>query len=117
MKESSVDSQKIIRREQDGELEYVADNLTIEGPLEIRLRRKVIATTMRTPGHADELAAGFLFSEGIVRDRSEIANLSVLTDNRAVVELAKGVKATLNTTRRFGTISSSCGLCGKTTIE
>ena len=117
MKESSVDSQKIVRRKQDGELEYLADNLTIEGPLEIRLRRKVIATTMRTPGHDEELAAGFLFSEGIVRDRSELANLSVLTDNRAVVELAKGVKARLNTAQRFGTISSSCGLCGKTSIE
>src|ERR1043166_2907599 len=117
MKETTVNSQKIIRQKKAGEVEYVADNLTIEGPLEIRLRRKVIATTMRTPGHDDELAAGVFVSQGIVRDRSEIANLSVLTDNRAVVELAKGVKATLNTTRRFGTISSSCGLCGKTTIE
>jgi FdhD protein len=117
MKESSIDSQKIVRRKQGGELEYLADNLTIEDPLEIRMRGKVIATTMRTPGHDEELAAGFLFSEGIVRDHRDIADLSVPTDNRAVVELAKGVKASLNTAQRFGTISSSCGLCGKTSIE
>src|SRR5215467_15832142 len=117
MKESSVDSQKIVRRKQAGELEYLADNLTIEGPLEIRLRRKVIAITMRTPGHDEELTAGFLFSEGIVRDPGDIADLSLCTDNRVGVELANGVKAKLNTAQRFGTISSSCGLCGKTSIE
>jgi FdhD protein len=117
MKESSVDSQKIVRRKQDGDLEYRTDNLTIEDPLEIRMRGRVIATTMRTPGHDEELAAGFLFSEGVVRDRSDIANLSVSTDNRVVLELANGVKAQLNTAQRFGTISSSCGLCGKTSVE
>ena len=81
------------------------------------MRGRVIATTMRTPGHDEELAAGFLFSEGVVRDRNDIANLSVPTDNRVVLELANGVKAQLNTAQRFGTISSSCGLCGKTSIE
>jgi FdhD protein len=117
MKESSTDSQKIIRRRRDGELEYLPDELTIEEPLEIRVGRTSIATTMRTPGHDEELAAGFLFSEDIVKDHSDIAGLSVPTDNRVVVELANGVKAKLNTAQRFGTISSSCGLCGKTSIE
>ena len=117
MKESGIGSQKIIRRKRDGELEYLPDDLTIEEPLEIRVGRKPIATTMRTPGHDEELAAGFLLSEGIVRTRDQIASISVSGDNRVSVELTAGVKLKLNSTKRFGTISSSCGLCGKTSID
>ena len=117
MKESGIGSQKIIRRKRDGGLEYLPDELTIEQPLEIRVGCKSIATTMRTPGHDEELAAGFLLSEGIVHARDQIAGVSAGGDNRVVVELAGGVKLKLNSTKRFGTISSSCGLCGKTTIE
>jgi FdhD protein len=117
MKESGIGSQKIIRRKRDGDLEYLPDDLTIEEPLEIRVGRNPIATTMRTPGHDEELAAGFLLSEGIVRDRDQIASVSMGGDNRVVVELADGMKLKLNSTKRFGTISSSCGLCGKTSID
>jgi FdhD protein len=117
MKESSVDSQKIIRRRPDGELEYAPDELTTEQPLEIRIGRKTVAITMRTPGHDEELAAGFLFSEAIVRRRNQIAMLSATGDNRVIVDVAAGVKLKLNSTKRFGTISSSCGLCGKTSID
>ena len=117
MKQSGVDSQKIIRRKQDGELEYLPDDLTIEEPLEICIGRKVLATTMRTPGHDEELAAGFLVSEAIVRARDEIAQISADRDNRVIIDLKDGVKLKLNSTRRFGTISSSCGLCGKTSID
>jgi len=117
MKQSGVDSQKIIRRKQDGELEYLPDDLTIEEPLELRIGRKSLATTMRTPGHDEELAAGFLMSEAIVRARDEIAQISADRDNRVIIDLKDGVKLKLNSTRRFGTISSSCGLCGKTSID
>ena len=118
MKESGIGSHKIIRRKRDGELEYLPDDLTIEEPLEIRVGRKPIATTMRTPGHDEELAAGFLLSEGIVRDRDQIVSVSMGGgDNRVVVELTDDVKLKLNSTKRFGTISSSCGLCGKTSID
>ena len=117
MKQSGVNSQKIIRRKQDGELEYLPDDLTIEEPLEICIGRKVLATTMRTPGHDHELAAGFLVSEAIVRERDEIADISSDRDNRVIINLRVGVKLKLNSTTRFGTISSSCGLCGKTSIE
>ena len=117
MKESSIDSQKIIRRKRDGGLEYLPDDLTIEEPLEICIGRKILATTMRTPGHDDELAAGFLISEAIVREREEIANISSDRDNRVIIDLKGGVKLKLNSTKRFGTISSSCGLCGKTSID
>ena len=117
MKQSGIGSQKIIRRKGDGELEYLTDDLTIEEPLEIRVARKPIATTMRTPGHDEELAAGFLLSEAIVRDRDQIASISVTGDNTVDVELTARVKLKLNSTKRFGTISSSCGLCGKTNID
>src|SRR5262249_22816139 len=117
MKESGIGSQKIIRRKRDGELEYLPDELTIEEPLEIRVGRKPVATTMRTPGHDEELAAGFLLSEGILRAPDQIARVSMAVDNRVVVELKDGVKLKLNSTKRFGTISSSCGLCGKTSID
>jgi FdhD protein len=125
MKESGIGSHKIIRRKRDGELEYLPDDLTIEEPLEIRVGRKPIATTMRTPGHDEELAAGFLLSEGIVRDRDQIASVSADGNNRVRVDLAvaaigdrgsRDQRSRLQT-KRFGTISSSCGLCGKTSID
>ncbi|HEY7001619.1 MAG TPA: formate dehydrogenase accessory sulfurtransferase FdhD [Candidatus Udaeobacter sp.] len=118
MKEApSVGPEKIIRRKQDGSLEYSRDDLTIEEPLEIRIGRKTLATTMRTPGHDDELAAGFLVAEAIVHDPGAIVAISADGDNRVVVSPAEGVRLKLNSVQRFGTISSSCGLCGKTSID
>src|SRR5438874_1087956 len=121
MKQSGVDSQKIIRRKQDGELEYLPDDLTVEEPLEIRIGRKTLATTMRTPGRDEELAAGFLVSEGIVRKAEQIAKISRPADsanreNIIVVEIAGGMKLNLSSAKRFGTISTSCGICGKSSI-
>jgi len=113
----SIGPEKIIRRKHDGELEYLPDDLTIEEPLEIRIGTKTLATTMRTPGHDDELAAGFLVSEAIVRERQEISRIAAGPDNIVIVDLRPGTKVKLNAAQRFGTISSSCGLCGKTSIE
>src|SRR5947207_11943442 len=76
VKNTGIGSEKIMRRKRDGKLEYLPDDLTVEEPLEIRVDRKVIATTMRTPGHDEELAAGFLVSEAIVRTREAIRNFS-----------------------------------------
>ena len=112
-----IGSEKIIRRKSDGELEYQPDDLTIEEPLEIRVGGKVLATTMRTPGHDEELAAGFLISEAIVRAREDIVKVSMGDANAVDVDLAQGVKVKLNSVQRFGTISSSCGLCGKTSVD
>jgi FdhD protein len=113
----SIGPGRIIRRRRDGSLEYLRDDLTIEEPLEIQIGGKPLATTMRTPGHDEELAAGFLVSEGIVHDRKDIAKIAADADNRVIVDLAGGVKLKLNSAQRFGTISSSCGLCGKTSID
>src|SRR5438105_14418106 len=109
MKEDGIGPGQIIRRTVDGSLEYEHDELTIEEPLEIRIGRKTVATTMRTPGHDDELAAGFLLSEAIIRERRQIEKISAGHDNIATVHLRPDVKVKLHTAQRFGTISSSCG--------
>jgi FdhD protein len=121
MKDPGIGSEKIIRRKRDGELEYQPDDLTVEEPLEIRIGRRNLATTMRTPGHDEELAAGFLVSEGIVRRRDKIDKFSrpmnaIDRENIIAVELAAGVKLRLRSAKRFGTITSSCGICGKNSI-
>src|SRR5436189_14814 len=60
---------------------------------------------------------GFHVSEAIVHDRSAIARISRDGDNRVIVDLTSGVQLKLDSAQRFGTISSSCGLCGKTSID
>jgi FdhD protein len=112
----------ILRRRADGTVEAVTDEVAIEEPLEIRIGGNAIATTMRTPGHDEELAVGFLLSEGVVRNQSDITRVApweVATSfgNVLNVELAPQVKFERAPSQRFGTISSSCGLCGKTSIE
>ena len=112
----------ILRRKADGSHECVTDEVAIEEPLEIRIDGTAIATTMRTPGRDDELAAGFLLSEGIVRERADLRALTPCAlpaslGNVLNVELAPTAKFIPAATQRFGTISTSCGLCGKTSIE
>src|SRR5947199_4744384 len=122
MKADGIGPGQIVRRRDDGTLEYQRDELTIEEPLEIRIGDKVVATTMRTPGHDEELAAGFLLSEAIIRDSDGIKKFSRPASARnrqniIKVHLGAGTKPKLNSAQRFGTISSSCGLCGKESIE
>lgn len=107
----------IVRRKENGEHECVTDEVAIEEPLEIRIGGQPIATTMRTPGHDEELAAGFLLSEAVVRSRPDLSYVSSAADNVIEVELAPNVNFKSAAMERFGTISSSCGLCGKTSIE
>jgi FdhD protein len=121
VKENGIKPGQIIRRKQNGDLEYLHDDLTVEEPLEIRIGRKTVATTMRTPGSDEELAAGFLVSEGIIQRPEQIANFSRPAaarnrDNIIITTLADGTKVKLNSAQRFGTISSSCGICGKESI-
>jgi FdhD protein len=122
MKAEGIGPGQIIRRRPDGSLEYQHDELTVEEPLEIRVGDKTLATTMRTPGHDEELAAGFLLSEGIIRNRDQIETLSRPAtasnrDNIISVHLSSTIKLNNNPTQRIGTISSSCGLCGKESID
>src|SRR5437763_14930175 len=107
VKEDGIASDQIIRRKQDGTLEYQRDELTIEEPLEIRIGRKTVATTMRTPGHDEELAAGFLVSEGLVRAAGTITNFtrpeSVDRHNIIAATLRPGTQVKLTAVKRFGT--------------
>jgi FdhD protein len=112
----------ILRRKEDGGYACVTDQVTIEEPLEIRLGPDPLAVTMRTPGNDQELAAGFLLSEGIVRKRTDLKEIAPCTipaslGNVLNVALAPTVKFTPAAAQRFGTISTSCGLCGKASIE
>jgi FdhD protein len=85
------------------------DEVAVEEPLEIRVDGVPLAVTMRTPGHDDELALGFLYGEGLIDGARETG----LTDDFAanVIEL-KGPLARDPSARRFYT-TSSCGVCGK----
>jgi FdhD protein len=102
----------------------LTDTLSVEEPLEIRLtadiagRRssRVVAVTMRTPGDDCDLAAGFLFTEGIIAKADEIED--VCSDNRNVVEvtLRRGVEVDPTLLERHSFVASSCGVCGKKSI-
>lgn len=113
---------QIIRRVKDGSLQFSHDELTKEEPLEIRIGRKVVATTMRTPGHDEELAIGFLVTEGLISESNSVGSIDRPNgakdrDNVMVVTLRGGLKPQFSASQRFGTISSSCGICGKRNIE
>jgi FdhD protein len=112
-----------IRKYADGAFVESADELAVEEPLEIRVRGRAISVTMRTPGHDAELAAGFLFTEGVIRNRADILNI-VPCDadrpeaaNRIDVLLAPLVHVDFARLTRHVFTTSSCGLCGKATIE
>ncbi len=104
------------------------DQLTTEEPLEIRLvePKQTVAVTMRTPGADFELAAGFLYSEGVVRQREDIRQMSYCVDrsvdglqryNIINVDLKEGLQPDLQPLERHYFTTSACGVCGKASIE
>ena len=100
------------------------DLVASEEPLEIRVRGRGIAITMRTPGHDSELAAGFLVSEGLLHKRSDVIEIAHCQtgENSAAgniinVFVPPAVKLDLEKLTRHVFASSSCGLCGKASIE
>src|SRR2546427_1478306 len=101
-----------------------SDFLAHEEPLEIRVRGRSVAVTMRSPGHDEELAAGFLLTEGVLRrpgDLVEIAHCrqgEAATDQNVLnVFLSPPVEVDLERLTHHVFASSSCGLCGKASIE
>ncbi len=99
----------LARVERDGG----SDEVAVELPLEIRLNGEPVAVTMRTPGHDLELAAGFLYGEGIVDAAPEVTLPDDLAANTVEV---RAPDAAMPANRRFYT-SSSCGICGKGALE
>jgi len=86
------------------------------------VRGRSVAVTMRTPGHDRELAAGFLLSEGLIQKREQIIEIapcleSDAPENTLNVFLAPGVEVNFQSLTRHVFASSSCGLCGKASIE
>src|SRR5947208_13349201 len=97
------------RIEHDG----VRDEVAIEEPLEIRVGGEAVAVTMRTPGHDEELALGFLFGEGLIDAPRAAGPTADLAGN--IVEV-KGPLLREPAQRRFYA-TSSCGVCGKGALE
>jgi FdhD protein len=114
-------------------IEETPDLVVIEEPLEIRLgfgsaedrQQKSISVTMRTPtGHDFELALGFLFTEGIITSFDEVLSILYCTDvgrqeqkNIVRVELKPNIEVDLSRIERYFYSTSSCGICGKASIE
>lgn len=123
----------LVNRFAKGQVASSSDQLAIEEPLEIRLSyvekgkrlEKTIAITMRTPGDDADLAAGFLFTEGIVQSKRQIRSIELCGKpakpqgprNVVKVTLTDDVAIDLGRLERHFYTSSSCGVCGKTSIE
>jgi FdhD protein len=112
----------IVSEWNDGEVRNRNDSLVGEEPLLIQSAGQALTVTMRTPGDDFELAAGFLFTEGIVRSRDEIVSLDWADDSEAGhrvvhVELKAAAISRAQETKRNFLANSSCGLCGKTSLE
>jgi FdhD protein len=100
------------------------EKLAVEEPLEIRLGGRRFTLTMRTPGNDEELASGFLFAEGFINNASELGEIRRVRDRKGAPEPnaidvilnvpADGLRARL---KRNFVMSSSCGVCGKTSID
>ncbi|OPC36212.1 formate dehydrogenase accessory sulfurtransferase FdhD [Elizabethkingia miricola] len=131
LESNSVKKAEIIKVKDNLGFSYT-DDIAVEEPLEIRVtygpkeqkQSKNISVTMRTPGYDEELAAGFLFTEGIISGDQQIikvthpqAECSRNQENIIIVELADDfIPQLMKTDRNFYT-TSSCGVCGKGSIE
>jgi FdhD protein len=113
---------------EDGVARPRFDRLATEEPLEIRLRAgsetKTVAITMRTPGADFELAAGFLYGEGVIAQAGDIRGISYCVDvpaeqqyNTVNVDLAAATLPALDALERHFTMTSACGVCGKANLE
>jgi FdhD protein len=98
--------------------EIATDTVVVEEPLEIRVEGVPAAITMRTPGDDLDLAAGFLFTEGVIDGADDIRALASISANVVDVRLAEGVPAArARSADRQLYATSSCGICGKAAID
>ena len=99
------------------------DVVAVEAPLEIQVKLwnedkpRAISVTMRTPGDDEELALGFLFTEGILQNYDSVKAVKYLGENVVKVYLNEGVTIDLQKAERNFYTTSSCGVCGKASIE
>ena len=122
-----------ISKLKDSKIEELKDSVSVEEPLEMRLKYKAnnkwliqnISITMRTPGNDDDLLRGFLYNEGIIGNMNEIDSIKHQGDISGDYNLKNIIEATINKTenldigklkRNFVT-NSSCGVCGKASLD
>ncbi len=116
-----------VHKFKSNETELLDDNVAVEEPLEIRISflneqksrvGKTLSVTMRTPesGGDIELAAGFLFTEGIIHSGNDIEKISQLDEHVVLAELIDTISPEMDKLERHFYTSSSCGVCGKTSI-
>ena len=122
-----------VTRVSDAGTHSLVDRLAIEEPLEIRVeffageekKSKSVSITMRTPGHDEELAAGFLFTEGILRSTAEVIEIigcgpntgAGHSQNTVKVRLAPHASVNWPKLERHFYSTSSCGVCGKASLD
>lgn len=132
MGQPSVSSVQRLKIEGDSASE-LPDLLVVEEPMEIRLhfgseedrKHESISVTMRTPGHDFELAVGFLFTEGVISNYNQVKTIRYCEEitspeeegNVVIVELNTDVAFDLDKLERHFYTTSSCGVCGKTSID
>ncbi|HVG23285.1 MAG TPA: formate dehydrogenase accessory sulfurtransferase FdhD, partial [Thermoanaerobaculia bacterium] len=108
----------LIRRINANGTTEVDDTLAVEEPLEIRVNDKAVSVTLRTPGDDFDLAAGFLFTESIVRGASDVESFRHWGSPNVVrIGLREGVRVDLQRLQRNFYSASSCGVCGKASID
>ena len=117
----------------DSSTEEIKDFVSVEEPLEMNLKYKVdgkwetdqLSITMRTPGNDEDLISGFLFNERIIENFSDIENIEKIGEKVGDFNIQNKIVATINNTKNIdiGKIkrnfitNSSCGVCGKTSLE
>jgi FdhD protein len=120
---AAATSTKVVRLKAGERRPDQPDEVAVEEPLEIRVEGQSVAIVMRTPGHDRELAAGFALTEGIVRSAGEIFEITSClmterpSDNVVNIALADPGRFDAAKLSRHVFSSSSCGICGKATIE
>jgi FdhD protein len=121
MKDPQFQSKHVVRWERGSRASRQLDELAVEEPLEIQVDTSPVVVTMRTPGHDEELAAGFLVSEGLIRRRADVLKIAPYVRNESgnVIDvfLAPAIEVNFARLTRHVYASSSCGLCGKASIE
>lgn len=113
---------RVAKRLKDGSWKVIKDSIAVEAPLQVKHKSQSLMITMRTPGHDEELVLGFFLTEGIIQSPQEI-RLSIpsnsKTEEETVVEVfpKKGTRLSTKALQRYGTIHSSCGICGKQSMD
>lgn len=112
---AAVSSRQVIRFREG--IARIEDHLVVEEPMEIRLQGRPLAVIMRTPGDDADLVLGFAITEGIVSAPDRIARVAEWGDGRWELELAEGVDIDPSQFERNFYATSSCGVCGKASID